>query len=63
MDENQKEVHFVCNSCGGVSHKAKSCGTDGCDMNGQPLEVCDCEMPEHLEKAKQSKENEENVEE
>ncbi len=51
----QKQPHYVCPSCKGVSDIPKSCGTEGCELNGIELQECNCEEPEHLAKAEASK--------
>ena len=40
-------LHYVCPHCGGVSEHAKSCDTEGCPLNGQPLVECNCVDGKH----------------
>ncbi|MBX4197883.1 hypothetical protein KW782_00945 [Candidatus Parcubacteria bacterium] len=39
--------HYVCSECGGVSHSAGTCQTDGCMQQGTPLKACKCEDGKH----------------
>jgi len=50
-----QNVHYVCDSCEGVSDVSKACDTEGCELRGRLLGECNCEMPEHLEKAEAAK--------
>ena len=52
-------MHYVCNSCQGVSPIPKHCETVDCSLNGQDLTACDCQNPEHLDKVKDNEENKE----
>ena len=40
--------HYICSGeCGGISKKAGVCETAGCSMQGQDLELCECEDITH----------------
>ena len=45
--QTQDGAHYVCKECGGTSNNPKSCDTEGCSMNGQPLAECTCEDGKH----------------
>jgi hypothetical protein len=40
--------HYVCSECGGVSHGAGVCQTEGCMQQGTPLKMCRCEDNQHM---------------
>ena len=44
------EEHYICTGeCEGVSEKPGTCQAKNCSMYKEPLIVCDCEDPEHLD--------------
>ena len=40
--------HHICKECRGVSREEKGvCNTEGCSMQGQPMEKCGCGDDNH----------------
>gem|GEM_PF-5936593 len=40
-------THYVCPECGIVASIPKNCDTEGCHLQGRPLEGCSCTDGSH----------------